>query len=274
MSPIYLLYLLPLIFIAYFLKATAGFGSMIVMLAVGSLIIGPVPALLLTALLDVVGGLALLKLDSTKDTKKLWQPLSLAMLIGVVLGALLLKLIALPRLQYVLGATLFLVGIWLMFFRHRQSMSDKLQLVVDSTIETPEGANTRDDDKLKFIGHPAPASYQTKDLLACLISGTSGGLTGISAPPLLYYFGSRFGKEALRRILTRIFLVESLTRVVTYSAFGVMRMQIVLFGLALIPVMYLGLYVGNHAFFKIPERWFGRLAGLIAIASGLRLITS
>ena len=146
MSPIYLLYLLPLIFIAYFLKATAGFGSMIVMLAVGALIIGPVPALLLTALLDVVGGLALLKLDSTKDTKRLWQPLSLAMLIGVVLGALLLKLIALPQLQYVLGATLFLVGIWLMFFRHRQSMSDKLQLVVDSTIETPEGANTRDDD--------------------------------------------------------------------------------------------------------------------------------
>ena len=174
MSPIYLLYLLPLIFIAYFLKATAGFGSMIVMLAVGSLIIGPVPALLLTALLDVVGGLALLKLDSTKDTKKLWQPLSLAMLIGVVLGALLLKLIALPRLQYVLGATLLLVGIWLMFFRHRQSMSDKLQFVADSTIETPEDANTRDDDKLKSIGHPVPASYQTKDLLVCLISGTSG----------------------------------------------------------------------------------------------------
>ena len=257
MSPIYLLYLLPLIFVAYFLKATAGFGSMIVMLAVGSLIIGPVPALLLTALLDVVGGLALLKLDSTKDTKKLWQPLSLAMLIGVVLGALLLKLIALPRLQYVLAATLLVVGIWLMFFRHRQSVSNKLQLVVDST-----------------NGHPVPASYRAKDLLVCLISGTSGGLTGISAPPLLYYFGSRFGKEALRRILTRIFLVESLTRIVTYSVFGVMRMQILLFGLALIPVMYLGLYAGNRAFFKIPERWFGRLAGLIAIASALRLITS
>ena len=197
MSPIYLLYLLPLIFAAYFLKATAGFGSMIVMLAVGSLIIGPVPALLLTALLDVVGGLTLLKLDSTKDTKKLWQPLSLAMLIGVVLGALLLKLIALPRLQYVLGATLLLVGIWLMFFRHRQSMSDKLQFVADSTIETPEDANTRDDDKLKSIGHPVPASYQTKDLLVCLISGTSGGFWHkCAATALLFWKSIRQGSFA------------------------------------------------------------------------------
>ncbi len=247
MSPIYLLYLLPLIFLAYFLKATAGFGSMIVMLAVGSLIIGPVPALLLTAFLDVVGGLALLKIDSTKDSKRLWVPLSLAMLIGVALGALLLKLVALPKLQYVLGVTLLVVGLWLILFKRPNT-------------DLPSQA--------------MPATHSTKDLIVCFVSGTSGGLTGISAPPVLYYFANRFGKEALRRILTRIFLVESLTRITTYSLFGVMQLRIVLFGLAAIPVMYLGLYVGNHAFFKIPETWFRRLAGVIAVLSAIRLVTT
>jgi uncharacterized membrane protein YfcA len=247
MFPIYLLYLLPLIFLAYFLKATAGFGSMILMLAVGSLIIGPVPALLLTAFLDVVGGLALLKIDSTNDSKRLWLPLSAAMLIGVVCGALLLKLIALPRLQYVLGATLLVVGLWLIVFKRPNT-------------DLPTQA--------------MPLHHTVKDLVVCFIAGTSGGLTGISAPPVLYYFGSRFGKEALRRILTRIFLVESLTRITTYSLFGVMQLRIVLFGLAAIPVMYLALYVGNHAFFKIPETWFRRLAGVIAVLSAIRLVTS
>jgi len=246
MPPIYLLYLLPLIFLAYFLKATAGFGSMIVMLAVGSLIIGPVPALLLTAVLDVVSGLALLKLDTTKDTKKLWLPLSLAMLVGVVVGALLLRLVALPRLQYVLGATLLLVGIWLIFIRKVS--------------------------KGELSAQSLPAECKLNDILVCLLSGTSGGLTGISGPPLLYYFGSRFGKEALRRILTRVFLIESITRITAYSLFGVMRLQILLFGLAAIPVMYLGLRVGNRAFLKIPEAWFGRLTGLIAITSAVRLL--
>jgi uncharacterized membrane protein YfcA len=246
-SPVYFLYLLPLIFLAYFLKATTGFGSMIVMLAVGSLIVGPVPALLLTACLDVAGGVALLKIDSTKDSKRLWLPLSLAMLIGVVVGALLLKLVALPKLQYVLGATLFVVGLWLILFKRPNA-------------ELPNQA--------------MPATYSTRDLLVCFVSGTSGGLTGISAPPVLYYFANRFGKEALRRILTRIFLVESLTRITTYSLFGVMQLRIVLFGLAAIPVMYLGLYVGNHAFFKIPEAWFRRLAGLIAIVSAIKLVTT
>jgi uncharacterized protein len=237
---------MPLIFLSYFLKATAGFGSMIVMLAVGSIIIGPVPALLLTATLDVISGVALLRLDSTRDSRRLWLPMSLAMLVGVVFGSLILRLFALPRLKYVLGITLFLVGVWLIFFRHR-SPRDPLSEVM-------------------------PTKSRLKDMLICLLAGTSGGLTGISAPPVIYYFGSRFAKEALRRILTRIFLVESVTRLVTYSALGVMRMHIFLLGIVAVPVMYFGLYVGNRAFFKVPEMWFGRIAGMIAIISAVKLL--
>lgn len=241
------LYLLPLIFLAYFFKATTGFGSMIIMLAVGSIVVGPMPALLLTASLDVIGGLALLKLDTTKDSRRVWQPMSLAMLVGVIIGALTLRWLALPILKYILGFTLLAVGLWLICFRHRR-------------VQQELAVNTM------------PATYGAKDLAVCLLAGTSGGLTGISAPPVIYYFGSRFGKEAFRRIVTRIFLVESITRVATYIAIGVMSSQILLLGLIALPVMYLGLYVGNRAFFTIPEAWFGRVAGVVAVASAVKLV--
>lgn len=244
----YLIYLLPLVFLAYFCKATTGFGSMIVMLALGSIIIGPLPALILTTSLDVVGGLTLLRLDSTKDSRRMWLPLSLAMLLGVVVGALLLRLFALRHFPYVIGSTLLMVGLWLVFLWHRMSRVHS--------------------------GEALPETHRSKDLAMCLLAGTSGGLTGISAPPLIYYFSNKLAKAPLRRILTRIFLVESVTRVVTYSVMGVMRRQIFIVALLAVPVMYFGLYVGNRAFFRIPEVWFSRLAGVVAIAAAVRLFTS
>lgn len=87
-----LLCLLPLAFLTYFCKATTGFGSTIMMVAVGSLIIGPLQALVLAALLEVAGSVILLRLDVTKDARSLWIPLSLAMVLGLILGVFLLGL--------------------------------------------------------------------------------------------------------------------------------------------------------------------------------------
>jgi uncharacterized membrane protein YfcA len=239
------LYLLALVFLAYFCKAMTGFGSSIIMIALGSLVIGPVPALVLTALLDVISGFTLLRLDSTKDTRRLWVPLSLAMFLGVIAGGLLLKLLALQHLQYVIAGALLVVAIWLLFFRSRS----------DASGETP-----------------LPESYRPKDLVICLVAGASGGVTGISAPPLLYHFGRSFTKEATRRILTRVFLVESATRVVIYSALSVIQVPILIISLISIPFMFVGLYAGNRAFFRVPEACFSRVTGVVVMAAVIRLM--
>ena len=41
-------------------------------MSLGSIIVGPVEALTLTTVLDAFGGLTLLRLDTRKDTRKLW----------------------------------------------------------------------------------------------------------------------------------------------------------------------------------------------------------
>jgi uncharacterized membrane protein YfcA len=239
-------FLLPVIFLAYFCKATTGFGAAIIMLAVGSIIVGPVPALMLTSVLDVVGGFALLRLDTTEDSRKLWVPLSFVMVLGVAIGSLFLRHLAYGQINLVMGVSLLAAGVWLMVIRPRQRPSP----VTDCL----------------------PQACHGTDLAVCLFAGLSGGMTGLSGPPLVFHFGRKLPKEALRRILTRIFLAESLARLVAFMALGLLQPRFMINCLLAIPFMYFGLYMGNHAFFRIPQVWFCRLAGSVIIASALRLI--
>ena len=239
-------YLLPLVFVAYFCKATTGFGSAIIMMAIGSIIVGPVPALILTAVLDVVGGLALLRLDTTRDTRRLWMPLSIAMVTGVTLGGVLLRLFALDHIQYAIALGLLSVGAWLIFVRSRYESSR--------------------------LRSNLPEALQFKDLGVCLVGVVCGGLSGLSGAPVVFYFGKRLGKEGFRRILTRIFLAEALARLAVYLALGVLDAHWLVISLLAMPPMFLGLYVGNRAFFKTPETWYSRVTGAISIVAAVRIL--
>lgn len=241
----HLLYILPAVFLAYFFKGTTGFGSAIIVVALGSPVIGPVAAVTMVTLLDVVGGAALLRIDPTRDSRRLWVPLALALIVGAVAGALLLKLISLENFKPVLGATLILAGVWMIFLRGRKG---------------------------EYAGQELPETYRPRDLAVCLVAGAAGGLTGLSGPPLIFSFGGWLSKEAFRRILTRIFWAEALAKAVTYTAVGVLKWEVVIAAVLAVPVLYLGLYAGNHVFFKISETWFGRVVGAAIVVMGARLI--
>ncbi len=239
-----LLYILPVVFLAYFFKGTTGFGSAIILVALGSAIIGPVAAVTMVTLLDVVGGAALLRIDRTQDSRRLWMPLALALIVGAVAGALLLKLISLENFKPVLGVTLIFAGAWMIFLRGRGP----------------------------YTGQELPETYRPRDLAVCLVAGAAGGLTGLSGPPLIFSFGGWLSKEAFRRILTRIFWAEALAKAATYTATGVLKWEVVVAAVLAVPVLYLGLYAGNHVFFKISEVWFGRVVGTAILVMGARLI--
>jgi hypothetical protein len=240
----HLLYLMPVVFLAYFFKGTTGFGSAIILVALGSVIADPIAAVTLVTLLDVAGGAALLRIDPTRDSRKLWTPLALSLIAGAVAGASLLRWISLESFKPVLGVALMLAGVWMVFLRGRG----------------------------EFAGQDLPDTFRLRDLALCLTAGVCGGLTGLSGPPLVFSFGGWLSKEAFRRILTRIFLGEAIAKVVTYTAVGVLKADIVIVALLSIPVLFLGLYAGNHVFFKISEKWFGRAVGAAIVAMGLRLI--
>lgn len=241
-----LIYILPVVFIAYFAKATTGFGSAIILMSLGSIIIGPVEALILTTILDACGGLALLRLDKTKDSRRHWLPLCAAMVGGVALGGILLKVFAMRHVDYLIALALLSVGVWLVFVRSRY-----------------RGSTLQSD---------LPEDFTAKDLLVCLVAGVCGGISGLSGAPVVFYFGKRFGKEAFRRILTRIFLAEAVTRFVVLVVLGVTSPRSLVISLLCVPIMFLGLLAGNHAFFKTSETWYSRAAGLISVIAAVRIL--
>ena len=235
-----------IVFLAYFCKATTGFGSSLIMMSIGSLLIGPAPALILTTQLDVIGGAALLRIDPTEDDRRLWLPLSVAMIAGVVIGGILLNEIGLKHIQHVVALFLLSVGVWLLLARSRTG-TGSLQTKLPDRFKLGDGA-------------------------VCLIAGLCGGLSGLSGAPVLFYFSRKLAKEPLRRILTRIFLAEAIARLMVYLLLGMVHWSTIITGLLCMPVMGLGLYVGNHAFFKTSEVWYTRFTGVISIGAALRLL--
>lgn len=232
--------------LAYAFKASTGFGSAIVLVALASQVIGPVRAVILVGLLDVVGGLQLLRIDKTADARRMWVPLAIAMAAGAAAGGLLLWAIPAHAFDAMLGWCVAAVGVWML------------------AVGGPADADAGSDALLE----PPRAS----DIAVCAFAGVCGGLTSLSGPPVIVHFGRKQAKAAFRRTLTRIFLAEGIARTSAYIATGMMEMPVVWMALASVPAALVGTLVGNRVFHAIPHRVFARVVGLLVLLSGARLI--
>jgi uncharacterized membrane protein YfcA len=77
----------------------------------------------------------------------------------------------------------------------------------------------------------------------------------------------------MRRLFVLILLPSAVSKVVTYTALGLMNSQILVYSMACLPGLLLGIYIGNRTFFRISEKIFGTILGgvLIALSCGLIL---
>jgi uncharacterized membrane protein YfcA len=232
--------------LAYAFKASTGFGSAIVLVALASHIVGPVRAVILVGLLDVVGGLQLLRIDKTEDARRMWLPLVVAMAAGAVAGGLLLWAIPSTAFGALLGWCVVAVGLWM--------------LVAGGPAD--EQAGTRE----------LLERAQASDVAVCAFAGVCGGLTSLSGPPVIVHFGRKQAKAAFRRTLTRIFLAEAIARTSAYVATGMIELSVVWLALASIPAALVGTLIGDRVFHAIPHRWFARVVGAAVVLSGLRLV--
>jgi uncharacterized membrane protein YfcA len=231
------------VFLAYLFKASTGFGSAIVMMAFGAHLVGPVQSLALVALLDVVGGAALLRFDTVADPWRLWVPLTVAMAVGAAGGGLLVAVLSVDQYRPVLGAAVVVAGCW-------------------TALRKRSGGG----------GQPIPDAARLADVAACLVAGFCGGLTSLSGPPLVLYFGNRFPKEFYRRTLTRIFLAEAIARAAVYAATGLLASATLVTAGVALPFLFAGLVAGDRVFRGLSDVWFARVIGMAVVAAGVRLM--
>ncbi len=240
-------FIVPLVtLLAFFIKGATGFGTALVMVPTLTVVLGVRTAIVVSSILDTVAGTILFYRDPLHDSRRFWLPMAGGMVVGSIIGGIVLKIMPVDGFTIFLGIVVALLGFWFMFGRNGKNNA--------SLPETP------------------PETATSGDIGVSTFSGFCGGLFGISGPPIVYWLGTRLAKSAFRSTLVAVFLFGGIARLSTYTLTGLMDSHCLVLSVVALPGLLLGLFLGNHLFVRISERWFSRLIGVILVASSLRLL--
>ncbi len=118
-----------------------------------------------------------------------------------------------------------------------------------------------------------PATGIPVALFVGILSGLAGGLFGTSGPPLVIYV-DYFAKDksSFRAQLLVLFVLHDVFRLFLYIHFSLMNMEVVRFGLWLLPGVCVGLLVGSRMHYQVNEKTFSRAVAAMLLVSGLLLL--
>ncbi len=243
--------------LSYAVKAATGFGPALVVVSLGSVLIGPANAVVLAAFLDVASGAGLVWLDRGRIATEAWRGLAATMSVGAIAGALLLGVIPTATLTRVVALGIVAFGVWML----------AAPMIGGSG---PGGQDGPDED-----GSTRQDRRETPGLIAHLmaaIGGLSGGLIGVGGPPLVIYFGARLGRERFRALIVPLLLTAAIFRVATYGLTGQVDRELMVLVLASLPALPLGLALGDRLFRRWSEGAFRVAVALLVTLAGLRLL--
>jgi len=224
---------------AYFIRGISGFGSGLIavpLLAHFLPLTFVVPMILVT---DVTASLAL----GTHTRKHVrWdelRPLIPFSILGVLAGTTLL--VNLPKVP--LLATL---GVFVLLFGARSVLNLHGTRTVSRRWAMPAG----------------------------LAGGAIGALFGTGGPPYVIYLNHRLhDKGELRATFSGLFLVEGGLRIVVFLVAGLLlHTELLLTILAALPLVALGLFLGNRVHIGISPLQMQRLIGIMLLVSGTSLL--
>lgn len=109
---------------------------------------------------------------------------------------------------------------------------------------------------------------------AGLIGGTISGLFGTGGPPYVIYLNHRIHKPAeLRATFTGLFFLEGLWRIITFIVAGLFYdVALITATLAVLPLIALGLWLGNRVHVGLTPPQMQHLIGALLLVSGTSLL--
>ena len=120
---------------------------------------------------------------------------------------------------------------------------------------------------------PSPHGGRKWAILAGSLGGFVGALFGTGGPFYVLYLKMRgLNKSVFRATIAMIFLVDGSVRILSYASNGLYNQHVLKMLIVLFPVLFLGMYVGNHLHIKINEQRFNQLISLLLFGSGIMLI--
>lgn len=239
------LLLIPIVFLSYSTQVLSGFGSIVIAVTLGAHLF-PIENLLpIVVPLDFLTcGYVTLRHWRHTDFSVLFKRIIPFMLVGLGLGIFFSQLLAGRVLKIIFGVFIVLI-----------SVRELMQLIRPSV-------RTGTIKKTKFIAYVFSA----------------GVIYGIyaSGGPLLVYAVSKLklNKDIFRSTLTTLWLLLDVILIVSYWINGRMNMTALKFVGFLLPVVGLGILIGEKLHYRINEYWFRIIIFSILLFAGGTLIVS
>lgn len=228
-----------IIFTAYFIRGITGFGSGLIAVPLLAHLFPLQFVVPFVLVLDFIGSVVL---STGTRNQASWAELKILLpggLIGVVLGVTLL--ISLPK-----GPLLGGLGVFVLAFGIRNALNIHGSKIIS-----------------RWWGIPAG-----------LTGGTVSALFGTGGPPYVIYLSHRLHDKSIMRATTSVlFMIEGGARIVAFMIAGLfLQANIGWAILSAIPVMAIGLYLGNKTHIGISHQQIFKLIGLLLIVSGSSLL--
>lgn len=237
LTPLQIFFSITIIFVAYTVKGLSGFGS--------GLIAIPLLAFMfpLTVVVPVLGLLSYSGtiMQSYHFRKQVvWAdmlPLIPFSLLGIVIAIWLLVNVDANKLVMALGVFVLLYSLY------------------------------------SLLALPVHAGGRRWAVVAGSCGGMVGALFGTGGPFYVVYLKMRqLDKAHFRATIAMIFLVDGGARMTGYALNGLFTAPLLWMIALLMPVLFLGMYVGHHLHIKIDQKRFNQIISMLLMVSGVMLI--
>lgn len=224
---------------AYCIRGITGFGSGLIAIPLLAHFLPLTFVVPMMLVLDFVASIALSRHTHLQVCwKEIWLLLPTS-IVGMLIGAVLL--VNLPR-----EPLLVTLGLFVIFFGFRYLFNVHGEKPISRWWSLPTG----------------------------LSGGLIGAMFGTGGPPYVVYLSHRLhDKTRLRGTLSGLFMLEGALRIVTFLLTGLLLQPDILKALILsLPLMALGLYMGNRVHLSITRRQQLALIGILLLGSGGSLL--
>ncbi|MCA9310741.1 MAG: sulfite exporter TauE/SafE family protein [Phycisphaerales bacterium] len=227
--------------LAYFLKAFSGFGSALIFVPVVTLLFDARTALASSALVDIVVGAVMLAIIRLRrEDLVILIEMILAISLGTAAGSLLAGSVSERLIQGLIAAGVLGLGLRLLL--------------------RPEPITLH-----------APGRSGPFLLSMCVVGGVTGGLVGISGPPIVGAARPLMNKDAFRRRMTALFLAQGPVKLAIYPFVGVWTADVIPVSLAAAIPIGVGMLIGFKLHVRVSERLFSFIVGAILMLLAARL---
>jgi uncharacterized protein len=106
-----------------------------------------------------------------------------------------------------------------------------------------------------------------------LFAGTTSTTFGVGGPIYVMYLTGRGATPAqIRATMPVIFILTTIARIVIFAGAGLFSAEVLMTAAALLPVMVLGMWLGNRLHLNLSRDHLVRVVGALLILSGISLI--